>query len=119
MRVCHDQLEVRTHAKGLYEITDEVLSKVESFYHHDRRLSVLHCPEIFAVAAVAGISDPGYLLRIPHFGLAHPFQLKGKSLTAHLHRLEGHAQEAFTKSFPLGKGASRSLCSEFIDGVAF
>ena len=30
MRVCHDQLEVRTHAKGLYEITDEVLSKVES-----------------------------------------------------------------------------------------
>ena len=30
MRVYHDQLEVRTHDKGLYEITDEVLSKVES-----------------------------------------------------------------------------------------
>ena len=30
MRVYHDQLEVQTHDKGLYEITDEVLSKVES-----------------------------------------------------------------------------------------
>ena len=30
MRIYHDQLEVRTHAKGLYEITDEVQSKVES-----------------------------------------------------------------------------------------
>ena len=81
-------------------------------------MSVLHCPEIFAIAAVAGISDPGYLLRIPHFGLAHPFQLEGKSLTAAWHRLEGHTQEAFTKSFPLGKGASRSLRSEFVDGIA-
>jgi len=82
-------------------------------------LSVLHCPEIFAIAAGAGISDPSYLLRIPHFELAHPFQLKGKSLTAAWHRLEGHTQEAFTESLSLGKGASRSLCSEFIDGVAF
>jgi len=30
MRIYHDQLEVRTHAKGLYEITDEVQSKIES-----------------------------------------------------------------------------------------
>ena len=30
MRIYHYQLEVRTHAKGLYEITDEVQSKVES-----------------------------------------------------------------------------------------
>ena len=30
MHVYHDQLEVRTHDKGLYEITDEVLSKIES-----------------------------------------------------------------------------------------
>ena len=30
MRIYHDQLEVRTHGKGLYEITDEVQSKVES-----------------------------------------------------------------------------------------
>jgi secondary thiamine-phosphate synthase enzyme len=28
MRIYHDQLEVRTHAKGLYEITDEVQSKI-------------------------------------------------------------------------------------------
>jgi secondary thiamine-phosphate synthase enzyme len=30
MCIYHYQLEVRTHAKGLYEITDEVQSKVES-----------------------------------------------------------------------------------------
>ena len=30
MRIYHDQLEVRTQAKGLYEITDAMLSKVES-----------------------------------------------------------------------------------------
>jgi secondary thiamine-phosphate synthase enzyme len=30
MHIHHDQLEVRTHGKGLYEITDEVQSKVES-----------------------------------------------------------------------------------------
>jgi secondary thiamine-phosphate synthase enzyme len=30
MRIYHYQLEVRTHGKGLYEITDEVQSKVES-----------------------------------------------------------------------------------------
>ena len=30
MRIYHDQLEVRTHAKGLYEITDEVQSKIDT-----------------------------------------------------------------------------------------
>jgi secondary thiamine-phosphate synthase enzyme len=29
MLVHHDQLEVRTHGKGLYEITDEVQSKID------------------------------------------------------------------------------------------
>ena len=29
MRIHHDQLEVRTNGKGLYEITDEVQSKVD------------------------------------------------------------------------------------------
>jgi secondary thiamine-phosphate synthase enzyme len=29
MRVHHDQLEVRTHGKGLYEITDDVQSKID------------------------------------------------------------------------------------------
>ncbi len=29
MRVHHDQLEVRTNGKGLYEITDEVQSKID------------------------------------------------------------------------------------------
>jgi secondary thiamine-phosphate synthase enzyme len=29
MRIHHDQLEVRTHGKGLYEITDEVQSKID------------------------------------------------------------------------------------------
>jgi secondary thiamine-phosphate synthase enzyme len=29
MRVCHDQLEVRTHGKGLYETTDAVQSKID------------------------------------------------------------------------------------------
>jgi secondary thiamine-phosphate synthase enzyme len=28
MSICHDQLEVRTSGKGLYEITDEVQSKI-------------------------------------------------------------------------------------------
>jgi secondary thiamine-phosphate synthase enzyme len=28
MRICHDQLEIRTHGKGLHEITDEVQSKI-------------------------------------------------------------------------------------------
>ena len=37
----------------------------------------LQCQEIFAVAAVAGVTDPGYLLRIHRFGLAHPFQFGG------------------------------------------
>ena len=184
MHIHHDQLEVRTHGKGLYEITDEVQSKIdrsgvqtgtvtvfvqhtscsvvimenadptarrdleeffdrlvpedaallhaqlrgqrrhafayphgtdahqrnradsrwknaarhmaghfplrtsprrappESFYHHDRQMSVLHCPEIFAIATVAGVTDPRLPAADSHFGLAHPFQLKGKSLTA-------------------------------------
>jgi secondary thiamine-phosphate synthase enzyme len=30
MHVHHDQLEVRTHGKGLYEITDEVQSKINN-----------------------------------------------------------------------------------------
>jgi secondary thiamine-phosphate synthase enzyme len=30
MLVHHDQLEVRTHGKGLYEITDEVQSKIDN-----------------------------------------------------------------------------------------
>jgi secondary thiamine-phosphate synthase enzyme len=29
MRICHDQLEIRTNGKGLYEITDEVQSKID------------------------------------------------------------------------------------------
>src|SRR5438874_6112116 len=29
MRIHHDQFEVRTHGKGLYEITDEVQSKID------------------------------------------------------------------------------------------
>jgi secondary thiamine-phosphate synthase enzyme len=29
MQVCHDQLEVRSHGKGLYEITDDVQSKID------------------------------------------------------------------------------------------
>lgn len=29
MRICHEQLETRTNGKGLYEITDEVQSKIE------------------------------------------------------------------------------------------
>jgi len=29
MHVCHDQLEVRTHGKALYEITDDVQSKID------------------------------------------------------------------------------------------
>lgn len=82
-------------------------------------MSVLHCSEMSASAAVAGVTDPGYLLRIHHFGLAYPFQLKAKSLTADWHRLEGDIREGFTENLPLGKGASRSLRREFIDGVAF
>jgi secondary thiamine-phosphate synthase enzyme len=31
MRVYHDQIEVRTNSKGLYEITDEVQSKIDKF----------------------------------------------------------------------------------------
>jgi secondary thiamine-phosphate synthase enzyme len=30
MHVLHDRLEVRTHGKGLYEITDEVQSKIDN-----------------------------------------------------------------------------------------
>jgi secondary thiamine-phosphate synthase enzyme len=30
MQLHHDQLEVRSHGKGLYEITDEVQSKIDS-----------------------------------------------------------------------------------------
>jgi secondary thiamine-phosphate synthase enzyme len=30
MHVRHDQLEVRTHGKGLYEITDDVQSKIDN-----------------------------------------------------------------------------------------
>ena len=30
MHVHHDQLEVRTHGKGLYEITDDVQSKIDN-----------------------------------------------------------------------------------------
>ena len=29
MNVCHDRIETRTNGKGLYEITDEVQSKIE------------------------------------------------------------------------------------------
>src|SRR5215510_1585166 len=29
MRINHDQLEVRTHGKGLYEITDQIGSKID------------------------------------------------------------------------------------------
>jgi secondary thiamine-phosphate synthase enzyme len=28
MSICHDQIEIRTNGKGLYEITDEVQSKI-------------------------------------------------------------------------------------------
>jgi secondary thiamine-phosphate synthase enzyme len=30
MRIHHDRIEVRTHGKGLYEITDEVQSKIDN-----------------------------------------------------------------------------------------
>jgi secondary thiamine-phosphate synthase enzyme len=29
MRICHDQIEIRTNGKGLYEITDAVQSKID------------------------------------------------------------------------------------------
>src|SRR5216110_3441290 len=29
MSICHDQLEVRTNGKGLYEITDDVQAKID------------------------------------------------------------------------------------------
>jgi secondary thiamine-phosphate synthase enzyme len=29
MSICHDRIEIRTHDKGLYEITDEVQSKID------------------------------------------------------------------------------------------
>ena len=29
MRIYHDQLEVRTHGKGLYEVTDQIDSKID------------------------------------------------------------------------------------------
>src|SRR5215467_767500 len=29
MSVCHDQIEIRTNGKGLYEITDEVQSRID------------------------------------------------------------------------------------------
>jgi len=29
MNICHDQIEIRTNGKGLYEITDEVQSKID------------------------------------------------------------------------------------------
>src|ERR687891_45601 len=29
MTICHDRIEVRTNGKGLYEITDEVQSKID------------------------------------------------------------------------------------------
>jgi secondary thiamine-phosphate synthase enzyme len=29
MSICHDQIEIRTNGKGLYEITDEVQSKID------------------------------------------------------------------------------------------
>jgi secondary thiamine-phosphate synthase enzyme len=29
MGICHDQIEIRTNGKGLYEITDEVQSKID------------------------------------------------------------------------------------------
>jgi secondary thiamine-phosphate synthase enzyme len=30
IHICHDQLELRTHGKGLYEITDDVQSKIDN-----------------------------------------------------------------------------------------
>nr|AIA11093.1 secondary thiamine-phosphate synthase enzyme [uncultured bacterium] len=29
MSICHDQIEIRTNGKGLYEITDEIQSKID------------------------------------------------------------------------------------------
>jgi len=31
MKIHHDRIEVRTHGKGLYEITDDVQSKIDKF----------------------------------------------------------------------------------------
>ena len=31
MSVCHDRIEIRTNGKGLYEITDEVQSKIDKY----------------------------------------------------------------------------------------
>jgi secondary thiamine-phosphate synthase enzyme len=40
MRVHHDQLEVRTHGKGLYEITDEVQAKIDKCGARDGTVTV-------------------------------------------------------------------------------
>ena len=40
MHVLHDRLEVRTHGKGLYEITDEVQSKIDNCGVRDGTVTV-------------------------------------------------------------------------------
>src|SRR5262249_23511248 len=40
MHVYHDQLEVRTHGKGLYEITDGVQSKVDRRGIHSGTITI-------------------------------------------------------------------------------
>ena len=40
MHVHHDQLEVRTHGKGLYEITDDVQSKIDKSGVRDGTVTV-------------------------------------------------------------------------------
>jgi secondary thiamine-phosphate synthase enzyme len=40
MRVHHDQLDIRTHGKGLYEITDEVQAKIDKCGARDGTVTV-------------------------------------------------------------------------------
>ncbi len=40
MRVHHDQLDLRTHGKGLYEITDEVQAKIDKCGARDGTVTV-------------------------------------------------------------------------------
>ena len=72
-------------------------------------------PQIFTETTVAGVRDPGYT---PCIDPAHPFHVRGKSLATDWHWLEGDIRQGFTESYSLGKGASRSLRSEFVDGIA-
>ena len=70
---------------------------------------------MLTITTVAGVRDPDYTLCIDP---AHPFHVRGKSLATDWPWLEGDIRQDFTESYSLGKGASRSLRSEFVDGIA-